>query len=50
MTQIEKPTRPSGPERPSPMQSAETPLTFKRTIELLTPRWAKRSSRRGRSS
>lgn len=49
MTQTKKPFRPLKPERPSPML-VEPELTLKEAIEILTPRWLKRSSRRGRSA
>lgn len=50
MTQPEKPTPDVKPERPSPMMPLESSLTLKEAIAILTPRWLKRSSRRGRSS
>lgn len=50
MTQSKKPIRPIEPERPSPMMETERPISLKEAISILTPRWLKRSSRRGRPS
>lgn len=49
MTPTKKPTRPLEPERPSPML-VEPGMTLREAIEILTPRWLKRLSRRGRPS
>lgn len=49
MDQAKKPTPRAEPERPSPMYK-EPGMTLREAIEILTPRWMKRSSRRGRSS
>jgi hypothetical protein len=38
------------PERPSPMMQIESPISFRRSIGLMTPRWLKRLSRRGHSA
>lgn len=37
------------PKWPSPMMETESPISFKRSIELMTPRWLKRLLRRGYS-
>lgn len=50
MSETGKPIRPLKPERPSPMMASETPLTLKGVLEVVTPRWAKRLMRRGRST
>ena len=36
------------PRGPSPMMETESPISFKRSIELVTPMWLKRLLRRGR--
>ena len=38
------------PKWPSPMMETESPISLRRSIELMTPRWLKRVSRRGRSA
>jgi hypothetical protein len=49
MAKDEKPVPRAEPKRPSPMLT-EPALTLREAIEILTPRWLKRSSRRGHSS
>lgn len=49
MAKDEKPAPRVVPERPSPMYT-EPAMTLREAIAILTPRWMKRSSRRGRSS
>ena len=48
MTQTERPQSPIRPKRPSPMDG-ERGMTLREAIEILTPRWLRRSSRGGRS-
>lgn len=50
MTNSDKPVRPLKPERPNLMMASERALSLKDQIMIILPRWAKRSSRRGRSS
>ena len=49
MDKNEKPAPRAEPKRPSPMMT-EPGMTLREAIEILTPRWLKRSSRRHRSS
>ena len=49
MAKDEKPTPRVEPERPSPMYT-EPAMTLREAIEILTPRWLKRSPRRDRPS
>lgn len=48
MTEPSKPARPLKAERPSPMMSVEP--TMREALSACIPRWAKRLSRRSRSS
>lgn len=47
MAQTKQSESASESKRPNLMQEFESPLSLRETIELLTPRWAKRPSRRG---
>jgi hypothetical protein len=49
MDQAKKPAPRVEPKTPSPMYK-EPGLTLREAIEILTPRWLKRASRRDRSS
>lgn len=50
MTDTDKPVPPPKPEQPSLMMQSERALSLKEQIAIITPRWAKRFSRRSRSS
>ncbi len=50
MAENEKPTSSLEPKRPNLMLEFEQPLSLREAIEILTPRWLKRSSRRDRST
>jgi len=49
MAQPAKPTSGPQPKGPNPML-VDPGLTFREAVELLTPRWIRRLSRKGRSS